>query len=69
MHQETIRFPTSAPEDVVDITSEPGTTLTFGEDPFLWTELDAAAGEYVVGFIVEDLDGGAVESYTQVTVE
>jgi hypothetical protein len=54
---------------VVDITSEPGTTLTFGEDPFLWTELDAAAGEYVVGFIVEDLDGGAVESYTQVTVE
>ena len=54
---------------VVDITSEPGETLTFGEDGLLWTELDAAAGEYVVGFIVEDLDGNAVESYAQVTVE
>ncbi len=54
---------------VVEITSEPGETLTFGEDGLLWTELDAAAGEYVVGFIVEDLDGNAVESYAQITVE
>jgi hypothetical protein len=54
---------------VVKITTEPGATLTFGEEPFSWTELDAAAGAYVVGFIVEDLDGNTVESYTQVKVE
>ena len=42
---------------VVEIASEPGETLTFSEDALVQTELDAAAGEYVVGFIAEDLDG------------
>ena len=48
---------------------EPGPTLTFREDhPFEWIELDAAAGEYIVGFIVADLEGNTTESYTTVTV-
>jgi hypothetical protein len=36
---------------------------------FTWEELDAAPGEYVVGFIVEDLDGKAHEVYERVMVE
>ncbi len=48
---------------------EPGGTLTFGEEPMRWVELDAAVGDYVVGFIVEDLDGNKQEVYTQVRVE
>jgi hypothetical protein len=48
---------------------EAGETLTFGDTPFTQTELDAAAGDYVVGFIAEDLDGNETESYTLVAVE
>lgn len=46
-----------------------GSTLTFGSEAFFWEEFDAAPGTYVVGFIVEDLDGNAQQSFTQVTVE
>ncbi len=46
-----------------------GGTLTFGDSMFTWQDLDAAAGEYVVGFVVEDLDGNSYESFTTVTVE
>ncbi len=46
-----------------------GDTLTFGSQTLRWVELDAAAGEYIVGFIVEDLDGNAYQVFTQVTVE
>ena len=42
---------------------------TFGDQPFVWEVLDAAAGEYVVGFVVEDLDGNELERFVQVTVE
>ena len=46
-----------------------GKTLTFRNDqPFEWQELDAAAGDYVVGFIVADLEGNTTEAYTAVTV-
>lgn len=46
-----------------------GGTLTFDEQTFSWEALDAAAGQYVVGFIVQDLDGNAYESFAVVTVE
>jgi hypothetical protein len=46
-----------------------GGTLTFGDETFTWEALDAAAGQYVVGFIVQDLDGNAYESFAPVTVE
>ncbi|MHB0877722.1 MAG: clostripain-related cysteine peptidase [Anaerolineae bacterium] len=49
--------------------TEAGSTLTFSDQPFTWVDLDAAAGLYVVGFIVEDLDGKEYPVYTQVTVE
>jgi hypothetical protein len=51
------------------IATQPGNTLTFGKEMFTWKELDAAAGPYVVGFIVEDLDGNRSETYATVTVE
>ena len=46
-----------------------GGTLTFSDQPFVWEVLDAAAGDYVVGFVVEDLDGDEIERFVQVTVE
>ena len=55
-------------DGVEDVTQEGG-TLTFGDQMFQWRELDAAAGSYIVGFIVEDLDGETYEVYTQVEVE
>jgi hypothetical protein len=53
---------------VVRSAVEEGQTLTFGDQMFTWEDLDAAAGEYIVGFIVEDLDGKAYPVFTQVTV-
>jgi hypothetical protein len=53
---------------VVQAATQDGVTLTFGEQPFTWVELDAAAGQYVVGYIVEDLDGNSTEAYTTVEV-
>lgn len=49
--------------------TQPGGTLTFSDQMFRWQELDAAAGSYVVGFIVQDLDGNAYPTYQTVTVE
>ncbi|MCB0051888.1 MAG: hypothetical protein KDE24_20360, partial [Caldilinea sp.] len=54
---------------VTQRTIEQGGTLTFGEQPMRWVELDAAVGDYIVGFIVEDLDGNKQEVFTQVRVE
>ena len=45
-----------------------GTTFTFGSTPFTWEQLYAAPGDYVVGFIIEDLDGNQYPVYTQITV-
>ncbi len=49
------------------VTVEAG-TLTFTDQTLIWVDLDAAAGNYVVGFIVEDYDGNQFPSYTQITV-
>jgi hypothetical protein len=54
---------------VVQAAAQAGGTLTFGDQMFTWEELDAAPGEYIVGFIVQDLDGKGHEVYTRVTVE
>lgn len=64
-------------EKWLDITSsgaaqaayENGETLAFGADPFVWEQLFAAEGSYVVGFIIEDLDGNQYPVYTQITVQ
>ena len=48
---------------------EDGPVLTFGTQPFEWVQLYAAAGEYVIGFIVEDLDGNAYPVYRKIVVQ
>jgi hypothetical protein len=50
------------------VTYEQGTTFMFGSQPFTWEQLFAAAGQYVVGFIIEDLDGNQYPVYTAITV-
>ncbi len=54
---------------VAQSVTQEGGTLTFGDDTFYWLDMDAAAGEYIVGFIVEDLDGNKSEVFEQVTVK
>lgn len=49
--------------------TQTGETLTFGDQPFRWVDMDAAAGEYVVGFNVEDLDGNPNQSFNRITVQ
>jgi hypothetical protein len=51
------------------VATQPGATLTFGDQPFQWKTLDAAPGEYIVGYIVTDLDGNAQQVFTKVTVQ
>jgi len=48
--------------------TQQGATLTFGDQPFRWKDLDAAAGDYVVGFVVEDLDGNPQQVFEHITV-
>jgi hypothetical protein len=54
--------------NIVKTAMQKGETLTFGNQPWKWTELDAAAGEYVVGFIVEDLDGNPQTVFERIVV-
>jgi hypothetical protein len=54
---------------VVDVVLQEGETLTFGSQMFTWEQQYAAAGDYVVGFIVEDLDGQSQMSFVQVAVQ
>jgi hypothetical protein len=54
---------------VTEIVEENGETLTFGSQTFTWESLDASAGSYVVGFIVEDLDGNVYPVYANVEVQ
>lgn len=51
------------------VTYENGETFAFGTDPFVWEQLYAAKGNYVVGFIIEDLDGSQYPVYTQIVVQ
>ena len=53
---------------VTGTSSEEGKTLTFGEEMFTIETLDAAAGEYVVGFVVEDLDGNRQQAFSTISV-
>ncbi len=55
--------------NVTQTVYEQGETITFSGLPFEWVQVYAPAGEYLVGFLVSDLDGNTQEVYTQITVE
>jgi hypothetical protein len=55
--------------EVTAMATQEGKALTFGTQTFTWKTRDAAAGDYVIGFIVEDLDGNSYETYAPVRVE
>ena len=55
--------------NVTGVVKQNGKTLTFGSQPLKWVQLFAAQGDYVVGFIVTDLDGNQYPVYTNVTVQ
>ncbi len=42
---------------------EYGETLTFGSQMFTWKELYADSGDYVVGFVVSDLEGNEKQTF------
>ena len=54
--------------NVTQVAQQEGETLTFGEKMFTWKQLYAAAGEYIVGFIIEDLDGNSQTEFVDVVV-
>jgi hypothetical protein len=54
--------------NVKQYAQQDGETVTFGDQMFTWVELDAAAGDYIVGFIVEDLDANAQVVFETITV-
>jgi hypothetical protein len=54
---------------VSQVVYEDGDLLTFGVAGFKWEQVYAPAGEYLVGFLVSDLDGNLTQSYTQISVE
>lgn len=62
-------FDLDARGQVTQSATQEGQVLTFGSQPFKWKEVYAAPGQYVVGFIIQDLDGNSQEVYTQVTVK
>ncbi len=53
----------------MQVSYEQGQTFTFSTEPLKWEQLYAAAGDYVVGFVIEDLDGNQQAVYAQVTVQ
>ena len=55
--------------NISDIVYEDGDTLVFGDTLFEWEQVYAPDGDYLVGFLVSDLDGNSTQSYAQVSVE
>ena len=49
--------------------NENGQTLTFGSQTFTWKEMFAAAGDYVVGYVVSDLDGNEKQVFGTITIK
>jgi hypothetical protein len=47
---------------------EYGETLTFGSQMFTWKELYADSGDYVVGFVVADLEGNEKQTFGSLKV-
>ncbi len=54
---------------VSQVINQEGGSLTFVDQTFTWEELWAAPGQYIVGYMVEDLDGNLYQAFTQIMVE
>jgi hypothetical protein len=55
--------------NVSQVVEVPGETLTFSNNSvFTWDAEYAPAGDYLVGFMVADLDGNTSQSFTQITM-
>jgi hypothetical protein len=48
--------------------TQEGGTLTFTDQMFTWVTQDAASGNYIIGLLVEDMDGNTYPGYTQIGV-
>jgi hypothetical protein len=59
----------NAQGQIAQTTIQAGGTLTFGEQGLTWVDQDAPLGTFVVGFVIEDLDGNRRHAYGQVQVE
>ncbi len=49
--------------------TEPGETLTFGDQAFTWKEMYAGSGDYVIGFIVSDLEGNEQQVFEKINIK
>jgi len=54
---------------VSKISTSEGDTLTFGSKPFQWKQEYLPSGNYLVGFLVADLDGNVTPVYKTITVQ
>ena len=56
--------------NITQVVEVPGDTLTFGaNNVFTWSAVYAPTGDYLVGFMVSDLDGNTSQSFTRITVQ
>jgi hypothetical protein len=56
--------------NVTQVVEEPGETLTFSSNnAFTWTAVYAPVGDYLVGFMVSDLDGTTNQTFTRITMQ
>lgn len=54
---------------VSNVSTSDGDVLTFGSKPFQWQQEYLPSGDYLVGFLVADLDGNVTPVYTTITVQ
>ncbi len=54
---------------VSGVSTTEGDVLTFGSKPFQWKQEYLPSGEYLVGFLVADLDGNITPVYKTITVQ
>ena len=53
---------------VTEVVYENGDTIIFEGSPFKWEQVYAPEGDYLVGFLVSDLDGNETQDFIQVQV-
>jgi len=54
---------------VSKISTSEGDVLTFGSKPFQWSQEYLPSGDYLIGFLVADLDGNVTPVYKTITVQ